>query len=131
MSLEAALSAGRARAEARMTDACTSRRESGVTYDDNTGATTPSYTALYAGPCRLHQPNARASRTSAGEASVLLQQPEVHLPVSASMLRPGDEITLTASATDPAAVGRVFIVREVPAGTQTTARRYGVTERTG
>lgn len=130
MSLNTALTAGRAAAEARMTDACTSRRKTGVTYDDATGNTTPTWTAVYSGPCRMKQPSAQASTGNAGEAAVLLQQLEVHLPMSAPLHRPGDEITITASDSDPTSAGRVFIVRAVPAHSQATARRYGVTERT-
>jgi hypothetical protein len=131
MSLTSSLARGRTAAEARMTDACTSRRKDGPpVYDDETGNTTPAWTAVYSGPCRMKQPNARASSSIVGEAEVLLQQPELHLPMSASMLRPGDEVTITASASDPLLVGRVFIVRAVPAHSQASARRYGVTERT-
>lgn len=128
MSLESA----RARTETRMTDACTVRRQSptGTTYDDSTGNTTPTWTALYAGPCRMKQPSASASGSQVGEASVLLQQPELHLPMSADLLRSGDEVTITASVNDPGSVGRVLIVRAIPAYSNATARRYGVLERT-
>jgi hypothetical protein len=130
MSLESALARGRARTEQLMTDACTTRRRTGVIYDDATGNTTPTWTAVYTGPCRMNQPNAQASRSTIGEAAVLLQQPELHMPMSAPIHRPGDEITITASVNDPGSVGRVFLVRAVPAHSQATARRYGVTERT-
>lgn len=130
MSLDSVLSRGRSAAEARMTDACDIDRLTGTTPDDETGYGTPTYDPIHSGPCRLKQPSASAARVEAGEASVLLQQPEVHLPISAPLLRPGDRITVIASATDPAAAGRVFLVRAVPGHSQATARRYGVTERT-
>lgn len=131
MSRESALALGRAAAEVGMTDACTTRRKAaGTTYDDATGNTTPTWTAVYSGPCRMKQPAAQANNSNVGEAAVLLQQPEVHLPMSAALHRPGDEITITASVNDPASVGRVFLVRAVPAHSAATARRYGVTERT-
>jgi hypothetical protein len=117
-------------AEQGMTDACTTRRNTGTTYDDATGNTTPTWTAVYSGPCRMRQPRAEANSSQVGEAAVLLQQPELHLPMSAALHRPGDEITITASINDPASVGRVFIVRAVPAHSNATARRYGVVERT-
>jgi hypothetical protein len=124
----------RARTEyVQFTDACTARRGGEPTYDDSTGATTPGWTALYAGPCRMSQPSSgssSASRTTVGEAEVLLQSPEIHLPMAADLLQPGDEITITASATDPKSVGRIFRVRAVPAHANATARRYGVVERT-
>lgn len=130
MSLEVALARGRTAAEARMTDACTSRRQTGTTYDDATGNTVPTWTAVYAGPCRMKQPSAQANSSQVGEAQILLQSPELHVPMSAAMHRPGDEVTITASPSDPGLVGRVFIVRAVPAHSQATARRYGVLERT-
>lgn len=133
MSLEGILVRGRGRIESRMTDACTSRREAATGHDDNTGETIPTWTDLYSGPCRLVQPASgsnSASRTTVGESEVLLQQPELHLPVGAVVLRPGDQVTITASATDPALVGRVLYIRAVPGHSQATARRYGVTERT-
>lgn len=130
MSLGSAISRGRAAAELRMRDACTARRQTGTAYDDDTGTTVPTWSALYDGRCRMSQPNARASRTTAGEADVLLQTPQLHLPMAADMLRPGDEVTITESLDDPQSVGRVFIVRDVPAHSHATARRYGVTERT-
>lgn len=131
MSRESLVARARARTEAvQFGDTCTSRRRTGTAYDDDTGFTVPTYAALYAGPCRLAQPSARAGASNVGEAAVLLQSPELHLPMSADVLRPGDEVTITASATDPASVGRVFVIRAVPAHANASARRYGVTERT-
>ena len=132
MSLEAALR-GRARAatEGRMTDACTVRRQTGTSYDDDLGTTVPTWSAaLYAGPCRMKQPAASASSANVGEASVLIQRPQLHLPMSAPLMRPDDEITITSSEGDPESVGRVFLIREVPAHSDASARRYGVIERT-
>lgn len=130
MSRDLLLARARAAAEAGMLDTCTTRRQTGVTHDDDTGATTPSWTAIYTGPMRMKQPSAQAGSANVGEANVLLQQPEAHLPMSAPLLRPGDEITITGSATDPGSIGRVFVVRAVPAHSQASARRYGVVERT-
>jgi hypothetical protein len=133
VSLASVLARGQAAALARMTDACTIRRQTGTTYNDEIGGTTPTWTAVYSGACRVKQPSSgsnSASRTTVGEAEVLLQQPELHLPMSAPLLRPGDEVTITASATDPTLVGRVFRTRAIPAHSQASARRHGVTERT-
>lgn len=130
MSLQSLVTRGRIKAESIMLDACTVRRQTGTAYDDATGATTPTWTALYSGPCRMRQPNASASRTAAGEADVLLQALQLHLPMDAALLVPGDEVTVTASTNDPASIGRVFRIRAVPAHSHATARRYEVTERT-
>jgi hypothetical protein len=133
MSLEGAIVRARARTEAlQLRDTCTARRKDGLpVYDDETGNTVQPYEDLYAGPCRMRQPRASAGAATAGEADVLLQSPEIHLPMSADLLKPGDEITITASASDAASVGRIFRVRAVPAHANATARRYGVIERTG
>lgn len=134
MSREALVARARSRTETvQFGDTCTTRRGGAPVYDDSTGHTTPGWTDLYAGPCRMSQPSSgssSASRTTVGEAEVLLQSPEIHLPMSAARLQPGDEITITGSATDPQSVGRVFRVRAVPAHANATARRYGVVERT-
>jgi hypothetical protein len=131
VSLDGAIIRARARTEAQqLRDTCTVRRQTGTGYDDATGVTTPTVTVLYDGPCRMKQPNASASTATAGVADVLLQTPEIHLPMSADLLKPQDEITITNSTSDPASIGRVFIVRAVPAHANATARRYGVTERT-
>lgn len=135
MSRKALIVRARSRTESiQFTDACTIRRATGEpVYDDTTGHTTPAYEALYAGPCRMNQPGAgsnSAGRTTVGEAEVLLQSPEIHLPMSVDLLRPDDEVTITASDTDPKSIGRVFRVRAVPTHANATARRYGVVERT-
>lgn len=131
MSRELVTARGRAAAERGLLDTCTIRHRTGTTVDDDTGYTTPTWADLYAGPCRLKQPNAAASSATVGEAEVLLQRPELHLPMSAPLLQPADEITVTASRLDPGSVGRVLLIRDVPAHSGATARRYGVTERTG
>jgi hypothetical protein len=127
MSLTVALTRGRAAAEALMVDTCTVRRGGTPTYDDTTGGTTPAWTPVYSGSCRLDDASAPASASTVGEAAVLLAQPEIHLPISAVLLLPGDEITITACPNDPVSVGRVFRVKSKQGQ---TARRYQVIERT-
>lgn len=129
MSADTALARGRSAAESRMTDTCTTRRQTGTTYDDTTGTTVPTWTDGYAGACRVRQPATSGSRATVGEADVILQRPEIHLPMTAALLAPGDEITLTGSVSDPLSVGRTFRVHAVPAHSQATARRYEVVER--
>jgi hypothetical protein len=55
---------------------------------------------------------------------------EVQLPMSATGLREGDRITITASALDPDLVGKVYVIRDVEAKTHLTARRVTVLEVT-
>jgi hypothetical protein len=112
-----------------MVDACTIRRRTGETTDGD-GNVTPTYGPdVYSGKCRIQQPNAQAAQADVGEDFQLLLRLEVHLPMSVVGLEVGDEITVTASVHDPDLPGRVFLVRDLAHGSQKTARRVGVTER--
>lgn len=113
-----------------MVDACTIRRRTGTTVDDNTGVESATYADLYAGACRVQQRTAQSQEQTPGEDYQLLVRVEVQLPVSVTGLRVGDEITVTAAAHDPELVDAVFLVRDMFAKTHPTARRVGVTRRT-
>jgi hypothetical protein len=130
VSVASALARGQAAALALMQDACTIRRRTGTTVDDNTGEESETFTDLYAGRCRVQQSNAQAQEQTPGEDHQLLQRVEVQLPVSVADLQVGDRITITAAAHDPDLVGAVYLIRELFAKTHPTARRVGVTRRT-
>jgi hypothetical protein len=131
MSRSVVLARGRRAAERAMTDTCSIRRAVGETNDPFSGEVTPGWEPVYTGKCRLQQTNsARADQHEIGEAYILLQQLEVQLPMSATDVQTGDEITLTASQTDMDNVGRVFRVRDLMVKTDATARRIQVTEAT-
>lgn len=126
----ALLARARAAAERLMADECVVRRRTGVVTDPETGQTTPTYATVYAGRCRVQQRGPSARSAEAGEAHVLMQRLEVHVPVSVSGVAVGDEVTITASAHDPDLVGRTFLVRELAHKSMASARRLGVEERT-
>lgn len=128
----AALARGRAAAEALMVDACVVRRPTGETTDPTTGAVTSTFDTLYTGKCKIQQSSrpGGASGVDVGEAHLLLQRVEVHLPMSAGGFQPDDEVTVTAAAYDPDLVGQMFVVRDVPSKSMATARRLGVVRRT-
>lgn len=130
ISATALLARGRRAAEALMVDQCTIRRRTGETTDDD-GNVVPAYADLYAGKCRVQQPNAQAQPADVGEDYLLLLRLEVQVPMSVVGLEVGDEITVTTSVHDPDLSGRVFVVRDLAHGSHKTARRVGVTERTG
>ena len=131
MSAQTAIVRGRRVAEALMVDACTIRRRTGEATDPNSGVITPTYGAdLYSGKCRVQQRQLGGQGQNVGEAYVIVERYEVHLPMSVTGLLEGDQITITASALDPDLVDRVFIVRDVAAKSHLTARRVGVTEVT-
>lgn len=131
MTRATALARGRAAAEISMVDSCTIRRTTAVVTNPDTGATTPTYSALYAGKCRIQQPQAIARPHDVGENYLLIARLEIQLPVAGTAgLLVGDEVTITAATRDPDLVGRVFLVQELPRKTDATARRVSVIERT-
>ncbi|WP_145830909.1 DUF6093 family protein [Actinoplanes teichomyceticus] len=123
------LAAGRAAAEAGMVDTCIIRRPAGETTDE-WGNTTPTWTQLYAGRCRVQQQSVQAQEERTGEARLLMVRLEIQLPMSVTGLEPEDQVEITASAHDPDLPGRTFVVRDLAHGTEKTARRIGVVERT-
>lgn len=112
-----------------MVDACTIRRRSGTTVDDNTGEVTATWTDVYAGKCRVQQRNPIAQQQTPGPDFQLLVQLELQIPVAVTGAQVGDEATITASG-DPELVDEVLIVRDLAAKSEATARRLGVTRRT-
>lgn len=131
MSATTAVLAGRRRAEALMVDTCTVTRAGSGTTDDLTGEVTSTPTTVYAGRCKVQQAAAMGQRVDAGEASTVLLRLEVHLPVAGSEdVRRGDLVTITASANDPALMGKTFRVHDQAAKSFATARRLGVEEVT-
>lgn len=126
----AALARAQRAAERLMTDTCVIRRQVGEHVGPG-GVVTPQYAQIYAGKCRVQQRAGTARESEPGEAHLLLLRLELHLPVSATGVDAEDRATVTASATDPALVGREFAVRELAHKTLASARRFGVTEVTG
>lgn len=126
----AALARGRVAAQALMVDTCTVKRKTGELTNRDEGTTTPTYTTLYTGKCRVQQSQLGAASTPAdpGEAAVRLVALEVQLPMSVTGLREGDLVTITAAALDADLVGRVFTVVGPAHGTHKTARRVQVQE---
>lgn len=133
MSRASVLARGRTAALLGMKDACTIRRRNGGTTDPVTGypATEP-YTALYAGQCRVQQAVAIARPHEVGEDHVLIVRFDLQLPIAGTDgLKVNDEVTITAAVNDPDLAGRVFRILELAHKSEATARRVGMTERTG
>lgn len=131
MSRDSVLARGRAAAEGGMVDACVIRRVTGDTSDPDTGVETPTYATVYTGKCRVQQHQATADQQDIGEDHLLLLRIEVQLPMSATGLEVGDEVTMTASVHDADLVDRVFVVHDLAHKTEATARRVQCVERTG
>lgn len=132
MPRDALLARGRAAAERGMADACTIRRPTGQTLDDFSGTTITLYLSPnpYAGPCRIQQGIAQAAEQDVGEDYQLQLRLVLQLPVAVTGLKVGDEVTITTSRSADL-VGKVFTIRDLMHKTDETARRVGVTERTG
>lgn len=132
MSRESVLARGRTAALAGMADACTIRRRNGGTSDPVTGYPTQPYTDLYAGRCRVQQAVAIARPHEVGEDHVLIVRFDLQLPIDGTDgLKVDDEVTITAAVNDADLIGRVFDILELAHKSEATARRVGMTERTG
>jgi hypothetical protein len=131
MSRADALARGQAAAELAMVDTCAIRRPGAETTDPFSGEVVTAYTDVYTGKCRFQQARvAQAEQQDAGQAYVLLQRSELQLPISAPAVMVGDEVTVTAAGRNPALVGKVLRVHDVPIKTDATAQRAQVQERT-
>jgi hypothetical protein len=129
MSRASALARGRLAAEAGMRDTCSIRRRTGITLDDASGQTTPTWTALYAGKCRIQQGIAQAAEEEVGEDYQLQLRLVLQLPIAVTGLKVGDEVTIVTSE-DPDLAGQEFLIRDLMHKTDATARRVGIVERT-
>lgn len=127
------LAQGRAAAESLMVDTCTIRRRTGVTTNDLSGVTTPTYAPVYTGPCRVQVSGtgAMGQRTDVGETSQVILRVELQLPVATSTgVQRADEVTLTTSANDPDLLGRTWLVHDLAHKTHATSRRLQLEEVT-
>jgi hypothetical protein len=124
------LARGRAAALAGMVDTCSIRRRTAAAVDDFSGVTTPTWTSVYTGQCRLQQGIAQAAEEEPGEDYQLQLRLVLQVPITVTGLEVGDEVTITASR-DADLVGKVLLIRDLMHKTDATARRVGVVERTG
>lgn len=121
------LTAARTVAGRTLVDSCAVTRAGigpAVLNRDTGQLTRPADTAVWSGPCSLSA-LAASNRSTVGEDDRLLNAYVARVPVSASGVRTGDLLTVTAihAEGDPDLVGRVFTVREPTARTTTVLRR--------
>lgn len=113
-----------------MVDTCVITREAGHVTDPDTGQTTVQTATVYTGKCRVRQAASIARPDVVGEAHLLQQPLQLHLPVSSSVgVLSGDQAQITASV-DADLIGRRFWVRQLAHQTDSTARRLGLEEVT-
>lgn len=124
--LTGVLSAGRAMAEARMTDSCVVTRKTSGTWDEDAGDYVDADIEIYSGVCRIAFTASTPANINAGSALQSLGQLEIHVPVNAEIFAPDDVVTISQSGTRPDQVGRKFFIVAPFDGSQTTALRYKV-----
>lgn len=129
MSRVSVLRLGRRSAERGMADTCTIRRKTGET-EGAGGVIDPTWDDLYDGKCRVQVRTETGQATDVGESELIIERREVQLPIAVTGLLEGDRITITASRSDPDLVGRAYVIRDVVAKTDLTARRASVIEVT-
>lgn len=130
MSAESTTLAGRAAAERLMTDtaAVTAQPVKGALnehgeYDD--GQPTP----LYEGACKVKVTDTLNQDVNVQGRLLIVQRLNVDFPINdATIFAPGTHVTMTASRTDTALVGRKFRTTGPHSQTYATARRYPVEE---
>lgn len=121
------LGLGRTMAESRMSDRCkVSRFEKSSVLDEDTGTYPVIEVISYTGPCRIKHPTTPGKDVDAGSQLVVVSQTEVHLPLSAVGVLPGDDVLITSSPSRPDQVGRKFTIDAPFDGSQTTALRFRV-----
>jgi hypothetical protein len=132
MSLALILAQGRSRTSlVRLSDICSVIRTIGRTTNLDTGQVTKQIMTVYAGRCRLKQPQATINSAQIAGGPENIQRPMLYLPFGTPILQVNDQITITASSTDAQIVGRVYHLPGDRVGSQTTAARYQVVEVTG
>lgn len=129
MSMESALYRGRRRIEGRMVDMCLVRRRTGQT-TSSSGVITPTFSTIYSGKCRIQADSETGAEKEVGQARIMITKLTLQIPISAPALKDGDEVSISQSLYDERLVGRKYIVRDVPAKTEATARRVGMIEVT-
>lgn len=128
MSRESVLALGRQRVEASMSETVTV----GL-FEDSTDPATgdPVSTAAetrYTGIGKIVYPSLNvSSRRGAGQVVVEVDV-VLKVPVSATAIRDGDTVLVTASSSDASLVGRKFRVAAWPQAGEVTSHRYPLTE---
>lgn len=107
----------------RLTDTCVVKRETGESFSDVTGVSTPTYTTNYSGPCLVRPvfgPR-EAGDELFGQELLQTRRYVVHVPYTEADQLPGDLVDIT-SVTDSFLTGKQFVVMNVPGDTLVTNR---------
>lgn len=116
----------RTQAESLMVDVVTITvpGEGDGVYDEATNITLPpAPVQVYAGPARIQVAQLSSDKPLVAVDQLTVVQHIISIPVGAAVVPKAARITITASAHDPANIGRVFAVRAVLHKTHATALR--------
>lgn len=131
MSRDVILAAGRAAAEAGMTDMCVVIESVAPgEWDEEINDYGPAQEVFsYEGPCKVKAEGTQPALTESAGRPVVTVEPEIHFPVMTSAgIETGQVVRITSARYDPALVGREFTVSGLSASSQATARRLRVKE---
>lgn len=128
MTADSVLIRAQAAALALMVDTCSVTRLTSTITDAETGVTTPVYSTIYTGVCRIQQRSILARAFNVAEAQVYMGRLELHIPVSVTGVLSDDVLTVLTSRHDADLVNRVFSVRELGHKTYESARRFSIIE---
>jgi len=129
MSRDTILGRGRARLIEALVDACTIQHPTSIATNTTTGATTPTYSTVYTGPCEM-QGSMSPSAQEVAEAHLAVLAPTLKVPIAVVGVVEGDLVTMTSSRNDPELVGRTFRVQGPSHKSNATARRFQCVEVT-
>ena len=132
MSAESTMRAGRALAERLMTDTAVVFGEpTRGPLNEDTGHYDTVPNQIYAGACKVKATNTLNEEVDAQAQNLVIQRLTVAFPITDDTVFAADTtLTITASATDSALVGRTFRITGPHSQTYATARRYPVEETT-
>lgn len=125
--IDAALPELRAQAQSMMHSRVLIRRQSGETWDEESGTNLPQWEDIYSGPARFRFPNSQPQEGDAAGERVVDQTPTLSLPVETSgAVQVDDVATVIQNTFDPAMVGLQLRVTGAHFQTHSTARRLPV-----
>jgi hypothetical protein len=113
--------------ESTMVDACTVKRLTGTT-TDNDGNITPTFSTIFTGPCRVVRGGTLGAEAAAAGAVVVEARDTVNVPITAVGIEVDDVITITASQLDPDLVGRYWRIAQPSRATYLTSRQFAIEE---
>lgn len=105
-----------------LVDAVTITRVTGRSTDPGTLEVTDTVVTVYRGPARISAAAAKANTETPGARPRTADTYRLRVPVTADP-RPGDDVTVARSATDPRLAGAEFAITAVTAASDALTRR--------